>query len=171
MKTGPVKRVIRRFAELGGDTEKADSVIKYWRTNFSVAADADYSFSACVYEEGGASLAASRVDTDEDEYFWARSYNRSEFEDTKVLLNTLVEDVSSVLQHSSRVVQTKGLLTYSFSCEYFRDGAWTCLHKTRASRLGGFRFPPTKQRVTVYSSPPRFSVPAAPANKAKSSGA
>jgi hypothetical protein len=157
MKTVPIKKAIKKLKQLGGDTRHSDSVVSYWRTSFGTAIGGDYGFSTYIYENGGASLSASRVEIEEDEYFWSHSYEMADFENDDELLNNLIGDVNIVLQSRTRVLQSKGLFLYSFSCEYLQDGKWRCLWKNSAFRLGGFRFPRAKQKVTEYSSPPLIS--------------
>lgn len=154
MKSGPVKRALRQLGALGGETRHVDSVVSYWRTSFQAAPGGDYSFLTNIYADGGASLSAKRVGAGDGEYFWGISYGRSSFAAENDLLVALVDCVSSVLKGQTRIRQAKGLLRYSFSCELYRDGEWHTIGAHDAFRFGGFEFPPARQRVTEYASPP-----------------
>ena len=153
MKTGQIKKALKRLDELGGVTRHLDSVVSYWRTEFEPATDGDYSFFTNIYADGGASLSARRAGAPDGEYFWGRGYGADDYASDKALLEAFVNDVVTVLASPTRIRQSKGFLFYAFSCEVNRAGAWEGLGEHTAFRYGGFKFPPAKKRVTEYQSP------------------
>ena len=122
----------------------------YWMITFPAAADADYSFCACLYEDGEATLSARRAGAGEDEYFWSISLEAPDFDSTEEIGQYVVDTVSRLLRHDTRIIQSKGLINVGFECAYADDDGWHSVGGNAALRFSNFVFPRIAGKQKAY---------------------
>lgn len=126
------------------------------RIALPLAEGADYRFSVhedanCDERQISASLAN---EASKDKYFWYMplefpDFHNSAEELAKCYLGTLLH----LLTRQTRIIQTKGLLNWSFRCESLNGQNWEHVYGHLGLRIS-CKAPRIKGRKRVYTSPP-----------------
>ncbi len=123
-------------------------------------AGADYTIYADTDEgEGGVLIGALPNGAPELTFFWHLPLE-STSGDAKGSLAVLVAELRRLIQHRSRIIQTAGLLLWTFKCEVDEDGAWQrvggAIACTRVFFMPPFAF--TLRRFEYHSPAPQSAV-------------
>jgi hypothetical protein len=113
----------------------------FWVVSFPASADADYRFCAYIYEDGEAGISAVRAGAEDDEYFWGVTFESPDFDSIEEIGQLLVDTVSRLLGHDTRILQSKGLINVGFECAYADDDGWHSVGGRAALRFSNFVFP------------------------------
>lgn len=143
--------MIDRFRSLAEDVDrKTVGDEPFWEFLFPAAADAEYRFSAFVYDDGAVGITASRKGAEKREYFWNIAFEPSEFEAVEELDKRAASTVSTLLRHDSRIIQSVGLVNVGFDCEYLNGKAWHSVGGCAALRFSNFEFPRIQGQQRAY---------------------
>jgi hypothetical protein len=117
------------------------------------APGADYSFVIWLYSDGAAEISASRIDHRDGDCFWSCVFEIHDFDDREQLAAALLAGARHLLWNPTRIVQRRGLILWTFYCEFFEDGEWQrfCGHSVARWVRG---IPPVVGRERVYVSDP-----------------
>lgn len=96
---------------------------------------------AHVYEDGEAGLSAVRSGAEDDEYFWNVSYELTDYDSIEEIGQLVVDTVSRLLSHDTRIIQSKGVINVGFDCSYADDDGWHSVGGNTALRFSNFEFP------------------------------
>ncbi|MBZ0245932.1 MAG: hypothetical protein K8H85_08300 [Cyclobacteriaceae bacterium] len=97
----------------------------------------DYSFYISSYLSGFFVNVGAKLKNSPGLYFWCDSIeqlNMDEGEWSRTVEQYLFDVIQKLVNHKTRIIQTKGILYCSFTCEYLQD-SWKTLTKNRGSRL------------------------------------
>jgi hypothetical protein len=100
-----------------------------------------------------ASIAATRLNCSDKEYFWHYSfdpYDSDSIENKTIdCLEFLFEQLDILTKLKTRIIQKKNLLSQTFICEYFSKNTWTTLYKHSALKTK-FVFPTITSNQKIY---------------------
>lgn len=125
----------------------------YWLVTFPSSPGADYRFQAYVYEDGEASISAIRSGGNDDEYFWRVAFESPDFDSTEEIGQHLLDIVSRLLNHDTRIVQSNGLIKIGFECAYSDNAGWHSVGGHAALRFSNFVFPKIDGKEKEYRAP------------------
>ena len=114
---------------------------------------AEYGFQLWVYPEK--QISARLLGSNSRGYFWYMPFEEAAYGNSieKVDL-AFLRAVELLISHETRIIQTRGLLTSSFRCEYGSNVDWTHLSSHSALTLGFSRqIPHIAGRKRIYYSP------------------
>ena len=122
----------------------------FWEITFPASADADYSFCAYVYEDGEAGVSAVRTGAEDDEYFWSVTFESPDFDSIEEIGKHLVDTVSRLLSHDTRIIQSKGLVNVGFDCAYSDNEGWHSVGGNAALRFSNLIIPKIDGKEKEY---------------------
>jgi hypothetical protein len=86
--------------------------------------------------------------------FWSMPFERGGFASGDEMCQAFLRALDIILAHRTRVIQRRGILAYSFRCEYEVDGKWEHLASVAWSRFAGVGFVAGAERETVFAAEP-----------------
>lgn len=134
-----VDTLVNRLRPLAHSVKKRPAGDEFWWDIFFPAVPgADYRFRACVYEDGDATVGADRTGTPEDEYeyFWYLAFEAVVYDEPEDLSKDVLEIVSCLLSHDTRIIRSQNLISVGFECLYADDNGWHSVGGNGALRLG-----------------------------------
>ena len=88
---------------------------------------AEYAFNVCIYDDGEPQLGARLSALPDSQFFWTMPFETPDWRVIAARDAAFFETLACVLNHPTKVIQTRGLLWWRIWCEYKRDDAWTPL--------------------------------------------
>lgn len=117
------------------------------------APGSDYQFVLMFADDNEASIEARLVGDGAhvapDDYFWYSPFEELAFPSEEARADGIVEMVVLLLTHRTRIIQTRGVLFWSFKAEVESDGGWMPLLSHLALRRF-FSAPNIEGRRRVY---------------------
>jgi len=141
---------LRPFSERIERQPRGDD--SFWVVTFPAAANADYRFCAYIYEDGEAGISAVRAGAKDNEYFWSVTFESPDFDSIEEIGQYLVDTVSRLLSHDTRIVQSVGLINVGFDCAYSDNDGWHSVGGSAALRASNFVFPKIDGKEKEYRS-------------------
>ena len=111
---------------------------------------ADYYYKVILHPDAHELIA--HLISNDDTYFWYRSYETYDFSCEKERRERIVEDVLNVYLHKTRIIQKRCIISWRFSCEYFISGEWASLYSHSCTR--SYSVPPISGSEHIYYSAP-----------------
>lgn len=124
------------------------------RVSFARHREAEYAFEIYVYPDGDADISAVMVVQEDPDFHWHLPFENLGSPDIEGLLSELVSDLGTLLTHPTRIVQDRGLLWWSYSCEALVDSRWTKIGGSIASLRWPFSGLRREAKRRIYSAPP-----------------
>ncbi len=125
----------------------------WWVITFPASQDADYRFCAYVYDDGEAGISAVRTGAADREYFWGFTFEAPDFDSVEEIGPHLIDTVTCLLLHDTRIVQSVGSINVGFECAYLENAAWHSIGGNAALRFSNFVFPVIDGKEIEYRAP------------------
>lgn len=143
----------KMLVKLGGILTEDSSDAEFQRFEFPIPADADYRFVVFVYSDGEAQICANRVGSDLHEYFWHMPKELPDYPSVADLHAELLEHLSDLLTHPTRIIQRTRWLSVSLDCEIEKGNSWLPVYGHSVFRGGNIAIPMIDGRQKTYLSP------------------
>jgi hypothetical protein len=146
--TALLKRLLPNLAIEPTLTPLARSSKPSAHINLPAAPRADYHFRLYLLPEK--QIHAVLLNAAAEFYFWYMPFEEAEYDDS---VDAFVATLELLVSHETHIVQKRGLLNHSFTCDYKSVAGWKRICGFSAFRFGGFKVPPIKEKKRVYCSP------------------
>ncbi len=146
-----VDSLVERLRPISQNVKRQETGAEsYWVVDFPAPENADYRFCAYIYEDGEAGISAIRTGAQDGEYFWSIAFESPDFDSIDDIGQRLVDTVSRLLNHDTRITQSIGLINVGFDCEYSDDQGWHSVGGNIALRFSNFAFPKIDGKEKEY---------------------
>jgi len=120
-------------------------------TDLPLPVGADYRFN--LYLRPERQIHARLLNADPNAYFWYMPFEDAAFKySVEALDAAFLQTIEHLVQHETRIIQRRGLLSHSFKCEYKSGHEWKGVYSHSGLRFGGFHAPQILTRTRVYIS-------------------
>jgi hypothetical protein len=133
------------------ETETRGTSTEYEIVLLPLPAKADYRFCLYLYSDYERGIGASLHDEDEALYFWSSQLELAGFDDYDALQAEFLHQVSLILEHPTRITQSRGILFDSFRCDARLIDRWEPI-STCAALRATHHVPRIEGRRRVYHS-------------------
>ncbi len=124
----------RLDAELGAFALTREDQPAYSVFRLDAPPGADYAFCVWVYDDGEPQLSAQLLEVQENHRFWWMPFEALDWRNPTARERAFFEALDAILNHPTRVIESRSLLLWSFSCDYHADGLWKPLREISIAR-------------------------------------
>lgn len=143
-----IRDIFNRISQIpGAEKGGADDFL---RISLPVAANSDYYFSVFLYKDGDPQISAT-YSKNSDCYFWYHPFEIYDFDSQEDRINAFNKTVENLFINPTRIIQKKGLISWSFSCFYFKNNEWIKVYSHSGLRIANT--PPINAKEIIYQSP------------------
>lgn len=121
-----VENLTKETEALSGVSElcKMETGGNYYKISFPASDNSDYYFEAYIYEDGEPQIAAQLKNALADTYFWYMPFELAAFNTVDHSHEEFLKYLKLVLFNPTRITASKGMLLFSFVCEYNDGKSW-----------------------------------------------
>ena len=143
-----IKDIFDKLLKLPGAKELRTE--GYLKISFPAALNSDYNFSLYLYYDNEPQICASHTIKPES-FFWFHPFEIYDFDSEEERIDAFNKTVENLFTNPTRIVQKKGLISWSFSCFYFKNVKWIEVYSHSGLRISNV--PPINTKEIIYQSP------------------
>jgi hypothetical protein len=143
-------KIRRQFPEIEFKDESFnDCLFLTFKTNYQKDY---YYFIELSKEFKYVNIGATLENQEKNQYFWLTriDYKIRDVDNVEIFNEFMFETIEILVNHRTRIIQEKKMISQAFTLEYFIENDWKKLETTSAFKYGGFKFPAIEMKRKIY---------------------